>query len=65
MARYIRIVVQLPVEIKRQLDALRKEGYSASGFIRAAVERELATRSTRDAAQRAHSSNDKLLMVKP
>jgi len=65
MARYVRIVVQLPVEIKRQLDSLRTEGYSASGFIRAAVERELATRSTRDTAQRAHSSSDRFLRVEP
>lgn len=65
MARYIRIVVQLPAEVKQQLDALRSEGYSASGFIRAAVERALATRSTRDTAQRPRSSNEIFLRVEP
>ncbi len=41
MSRLVRIVVQLPVELKQQLDALKQQGYTTSGFIRATLEREL------------------------
>jgi hypothetical protein len=41
MAKLVRIVVQLPVELKEQLDALKQQGYTTSGFIRATLEREL------------------------
>ncbi|MEC4889967.1 MAG: ribbon-helix-helix domain-containing protein [Nitrospira sp.] len=41
MANLVRIVIQLPEELKQQLDALRQQGYTASGFIRAMLEREL------------------------
>ena len=41
MSKLVRIVVQLPVEIKEQLDALKRQGYTTSGFIRATLEREL------------------------
>ena len=36
-----RIVIQLPMPLKQQLDALKSEGYTASGYIRALLEREL------------------------
>ncbi len=36
-----RLLIQLPKELKAKLDALRSQGYSASGFIRAVLEREL------------------------
>ncbi len=36
-----RILVTLPEPLKRKLDALRSQGYTASGFIRAVLEREL------------------------
>lgn len=42
MAKLVRIVIQLPVELKSQLDALKQQGYTTSGFIRAMLERELA-----------------------
>ena len=42
MANLVRIVIQLPEELKQQLDALRQQGYTASGFIRAMLERELS-----------------------
>ncbi len=42
MSKLVRIVVQLPIELKEQLDALKQQGYTSSGFIRAMLERELA-----------------------
>ncbi|BFU97144.1 MAG: protein of unknown function [Nitrospira sp.] len=42
MPKLVRIVIQLPVELKAQLDALKQQGYTTSGFIRAMLERELA-----------------------
>lgn len=44
MSKLVRIVVQLPVELKEQLDILKHEGYTTSGFIRATLERELNKR---------------------
>ena len=36
-----RLVIQLPKLLKRKLDNLRSQGYTASGYIRALLEREL------------------------
>ena len=36
-----RIVISIPKSLKAKLDMLRAKGYSASGFIRAVLEREL------------------------
>ncbi len=36
-----RIQVQLPLALKHKLDALRAQGYTAAGYIRAVLEREL------------------------
>ncbi len=36
-----RIQVQLPLALKRKLDALRSQGYTAAGYIRSLLEREL------------------------
>ncbi len=36
-----RVLIQLPTELKGKLDALRTQGYTASGYIRALLEREL------------------------
>ena len=47
MSKLVRIVIQLPVELKNQLDALKQQGYTTSGFIRAMLERELAKLETR------------------
>lgn len=41
MSKLVRIVIQLPIELKEQLDALKQQGYTTSGFIRAMLEREL------------------------
>ncbi len=41
MAKSVRIVIQLPLDLKLQLDALKQQGYTTSGFIRAMLEREL------------------------
>ncbi|NJN70989.1 MAG: hypothetical protein HC801_12435 [Nitrospira sp.] len=41
MAKLVRIVIQLPVELKEKLDTLKQQGYTTSGFIRATLEREL------------------------
>jgi len=37
-----RILIQLPKPLKAKLDALKRQGYTASGYIRALLERELA-----------------------
>ncbi|HET7909253.1 MAG TPA: hypothetical protein VFL19_00975 [Nitrospira sp.] len=42
MAKLVRIVIQLPVDLKTRLDSLKQQGYTTSGFIRAMLERELA-----------------------
>jgi mannitol/fructose-specific phosphotransferase system IIA component len=36
-----KLLVSVPESLKAQLDALRTQGYTASGFIRALLEREL------------------------
>ena len=36
-----RMMIQLPKALKQKLDGLRMQGYTASGFIRAVLEREL------------------------
>ena len=36
-----KLLIHLPVSMKQQLDALRNQGYTASGYIRAVLEREL------------------------
>ncbi len=36
-----RIVIQLPTVLKHKLDALRSQGYTAAGYIRSLLEREL------------------------
>ena len=42
MAKLVRIVIQLPIDLKTRLDGLKQQGYTTSGFIRAMLERELA-----------------------
>lgn len=37
----VRVIVSLPRALKVKLDALRREGYTASGYIRTLLEREL------------------------
>ena len=37
----VRILIQVPQSLKAQLDALRAQGTTASGYIRALLEREL------------------------
>jgi len=36
-----RVLIQLPTDLKAKLDGLRRQGYTASGYIRALLEREL------------------------
>lgn len=36
-----RMLIQIPVPMKAKLDALRSQRYTASGFIRSLLEREL------------------------
>jgi predicted DNA-binding protein len=36
-----RVLIQIPVAMKRKFDALKAQGYTASGYIRALLEREL------------------------
>jgi len=42
MPNFVRIVIQVPVTLKTQLDNLKQHGYTTSGFIRATLEREFA-----------------------
>ncbi len=37
----VRIQVQLSLALKHKLDALRSQGYTAAGFVRSLLEREL------------------------
>ncbi len=39
--RMERVIIQLPTALKHKLDALRAQGYTAAGYIRAVLEREL------------------------
>ena len=41
MANMTKVLIQLPTELKTKLDSLRSQGYTASGYIRALLEREL------------------------
>jgi hypothetical protein len=41
MATMTKMLIHLPVPLKAKLDALKSQGYTASGFIRALLEREL------------------------
>ena len=36
-----RLLIQLPLPLKGKLDVLRRQGYTASGYIRALLERDL------------------------
>ena len=42
-----RLIIQLPSKLKRKLKALRSQGFTASGFIRALLEKELGPSTTR------------------
>lgn len=48
MPRLVRIVIQLPQELKLKLDELKQQGYTASGFIRAVLEREFSKNKTEE-----------------
>jgi len=37
-----RLMIQIPKPLKAKLDALRQQGYTASGYIRALLEQELS-----------------------
>ncbi len=39
--KMVRVIIQLPSALKRKLEALRSQGYTASGYIRAVLEKEL------------------------
>ena len=43
-------MIQLPVNLKTQLDNLKQQGYTTSGFIRAMLEREFAKREEKPVA---------------
>lgn len=45
------VPIQFPPRIKRQLDALKKQGYTIAGFVRRAVERELSTHHPKQKGQ--------------
>ena len=38
----VKIAINLPVRLKAKLDALRTQGYTINGYIRALLERELS-----------------------
>ncbi len=37
----VKVLIQLPLPLKAQLDALRTQGYTVSGYIRTLIERDL------------------------
>jgi hypothetical protein len=53
MAKLVRIVIQLPLDLKIRLDGLKQQGYTTSGFIRAMLERELAKIDQPDLEQKS------------
>jgi hypothetical protein len=38
--KMVKLLIQVPQPIKAKLDALRSQGYTASGYIRSLLERE-------------------------
>lgn len=40
--KMVRLLIQVPEPIKAKLDALRAQGYTAAGYIRSLLERELS-----------------------
>jgi len=44
--KMIRLNIQLPAPLKGKLDALRGQGFTAAGYIRALLERELNQQPT-------------------
>ncbi len=44
--KMVRLLIQVPQPIKAKLDALRTQGYTAAGFIRSLLERELSKAPT-------------------
>ena len=40
MPAMTKVLIQLPIPLKEKLDAMKAQGYTASGFIRALLERE-------------------------
>ena len=41
--RMTRILIQVPISMKHKLDALRGQGYTVAGYVRAVLERELGS----------------------
>ena len=37
----VKVLIQIPATVKRQLDALRSQGYTINGYIRSLIERDL------------------------
>ena len=44
--KMFKLLIQVPQHVKAQLDALRAQGYTSSGFIRALLEREFSQTTT-------------------
>lgn len=39
--KHTKVLIQLPLSLKAQLDALRIQGYTINGYIRSLIERDL------------------------
>ncbi len=59
MPKLIRIVIQLPEDLKTQLDGLKQQGYTTSGFIRAVLERELQKPEYQPANGHVHTNGNR------
>ena len=55
-----KLLVYLPIQLKVQLDQLRSQGYTASGFIRSLLEREL----NRKEKEVIHNINISVILVR-
>ncbi len=42
--KMVRMVIQLPEPLKQRLDSLRKQGYTAAGYIRGLLEQDFRVR---------------------
>jgi hypothetical protein len=46
MSQTTKVLIHLPVSLKKKLDAMKAQGYTASGLIRSLLERELGSTKT-------------------
>ncbi len=61
MATMTKVLIHLPVSLKKKLDAMKAQGYSVSGFVRALLEREFNQPKKKERRSWARSSLDQIV----